>query len=72
MEWIKVKQNLTRELEAETTARSMTEREGMLYRTCETYCQLLSNATHEIMRLELLVDDLKLQLAPTQNQGPHA
>lgn len=35
----------------------MTEREGMLYRTCRMYQQLLAQAVNEITRLELLVED---------------
>jgi hypothetical protein len=41
----------------------MSEREGMLFRSCVMQQELLQQATHEIMRLELLVDDLQAQIA---------
>lgn len=50
------------ELRIELEARSMTEREGMLYRSCAMQQQLLQQATYEIMRLELLVEDLQAQI----------
>jgi hypothetical protein len=40
----------------------MTEREGMLFRSCVMQQELLQRATYEIMRLEFLVEDLQAQI----------
>ena len=63
MEWLKLRRAPEQDLQVELTARSMSEREGMLFRSCVMQQELLQQATHEIMRLELLVDDLQAQIA---------
>jgi hypothetical protein len=62
MEWLRLRRPLEQDLSVELAARSMTEREAMLYRSCVMQQELLQQATHEIMRLELLVDDLQAQI----------
>jgi hypothetical protein len=62
MDWLRIKRSPEQELQIELKARSMTEREGMLFRSCVMQQELLQQATHEIMRLELLVDDLQAQI----------
>jgi hypothetical protein len=42
-------------------ARSMTEREASLFRSCVMYQNLLQQAVYEIMRLELALQDLQEQ-----------
>lgn len=61
MEWMQLKQSPEQSLQIELEARSMTEREGMLYRTCRMYQQLLAQAVNEITRLELMVEDQKVR-----------
>ncbi len=61
MEWIKNNISPEQELQHELTARSMTEREASLYRTCVMYQDLLQQAVWEIMRLELALEDLQAQ-----------
>jgi len=61
MEWIRSNISPEQELQHELTARSMTEREASLYRTCVLYQDLLQQAVWEIMRLELALEDLQAQ-----------
>lgn len=61
MEWIKSNISPEQELQHELTARSMTEREASLYRSCVMYQDLLQQAVWEIMRLELALEDLQEQ-----------
>lgn len=61
MEWIRSNISPEQELQHELTARSMTEREASLYRTCVMYQDLLQQAVWEIMRLELALEDLQAQ-----------
>lgn len=62
MEWLQMRRSPEQELQIELKARSMTEREAMLFRSCVMQQELLQQAVHEIMRLELLVDDLQAQI----------
>lgn len=62
MEWLQIKRRPEDSLRVELAARSMTEREGMFYRALVMQQELLQQATHEIMRLELLVEDLQAQI----------
>ena len=62
MEWLQIKRRPEESLRIELAARSMTEREGMLFRSLVMQQELLQQATHEIMRLELLVEDLQAQI----------
>jgi hypothetical protein len=62
MEWLQIKRTPEESLRIELQARSMTEREAMLFRSCVMQQELLQNATYEIMRLELLVEDLQVQI----------
>jgi hypothetical protein len=61
MEWIRSNISPEQQLQHELTARSMTEREASLYRTCVMYQDLLQQAVWEIMRLELALEDLQAQ-----------
>lgn len=61
MEWIRSNISPEQELQHELIARSMTEREASLYRTCVNYQDLLQQAVWEIMRLELALEDLQAQ-----------
>ena len=61
MEWIKNNISPEQELQHELIARSMTEREASLFRSCVTYQNLLQQAVWEIMRLELVLEDLQAQ-----------
>jgi hypothetical protein len=61
MEWIRSNISPEQELQHELTARSMTEREASLYRSCVMYQDLLQQAVWEIMRLELALEDLQAQ-----------
>ena len=61
MEWIRSNISPEQELQHELAARSMTEREASLYRTCVMYQDLLQQAVWEIMRLELALEDLQAQ-----------
>lgn len=63
MKWLQITRTPEDELRIELEARSMTEREGMLYRLCAMQQQQLQQAVHEIMRLELLAEDLQAQIA---------
>ena len=47
------------ELQYELTARSMTEREASLFRTCVMQQNMLQQAVYEIMRLELALQDFQ-------------
>jgi hypothetical protein len=60
MEWLKINRSAEHDLQVELAARSMTEREASLFRTCTMQQELLQQAAHEIMRLELLVEDLQV------------
>jgi hypothetical protein len=62
MEWLQIKRTPEESLRIELQARSMTEREAMLFRSCVMQQELLQKATYEIMRLELLVEDLQVQI----------
>ena len=62
MEWLQIKRTPEESLRIELQARSMTEREGMLFRSCVMHQELLQKATYEIMRLEFLVEDLQAQI----------
>jgi hypothetical protein len=42
-------------------ARSMTEREASMFRSCIMYQNMLQQAVWEIMRLELALEDLQAQ-----------
>jgi hypothetical protein len=57
MEWIRSNISPEQELQHELAARSMTEREASLYRSCVMYQDLLQQAVWEIMRLELALED---------------
>lgn len=57
MEWIRKNISPEQELHHELVARSMTEREASLYRTCIMYQDMLQQAIWEIMRLELALED---------------
>lgn len=57
MEWIRNNISPEQELHHELTARSMTEREASLYRTCVMYQDMMQQAIWEIMRLELALED---------------
>jgi hypothetical protein len=59
MEWIRSNISPEQELQHELAARSMTEREASLYRSCVMYQDLLQQAVWEIMRLELALEDLQ-------------
>jgi hypothetical protein len=61
MEWIRSNISPEQELQHELAARSMTEREASLYRSCVIYQDLLQQAVWEIMRLELALEDLQAQ-----------
>ncbi len=61
MEWIKNNISPEQELQHELMARSMTEREASLFRSCVMYQNLLQQAVYEIMRLELALQDLQEQ-----------
>ena len=61
MEWIKNNISPEQELQYELAARSMTEREASLYRSCVMYQNMLQQAVWEIMRLELALEDLQAQ-----------
>ena len=63
MKWLQIERSPEESLRIELEARSMTEREAALYRACVMQQQLLQQATYEIMRLELLVEDLQAQIA---------
>lgn len=62
MEWLQIRRTPEESLRIELQARSMTEREAMLFRSCVMQQELLQQATYEIMRLELLVEDLQAQI----------
>ena len=62
MEWLQMRRSPEEDLRIELTARNMTEREAMFFRSLVMQQELLQQATHEIMRLELLVDDLQAQI----------
>jgi hypothetical protein len=57
MKWLQIERSPEESLRIELEARSMTER------ACAMQQQLLQQATYEIMRLELLVEDLQAQIA---------
>jgi hypothetical protein len=57
MEWLQLRQTPEQELAIELEARTLTPREASLFRSCRMYQQLLAQATGEIMRLELLVEE---------------
>lgn len=57
MEWMQLRQTPEQLLGIELEARTMTEREASLYRAMRMYQQLLCQATWEITRLELLLDE---------------
>lgn len=59
MEWIKNNMSPEQELQYELTARSMTEREASLFRTCVMQQNMLQQAVYEIMRLELALQDFQ-------------
>lgn len=59
MEWIKNSIPPEQELQLELAARSMTEREASLFRSCVMYQNMLQQAVWEIMRLELALEDLQ-------------
>jgi len=61
MEWIRSNISPEQELQHELAARSMTEREASLYRSCVMHQDLLQQAVWEIMRLELALEDLQAQ-----------
>lgn len=61
MEWIRTNISPEQELQHELMARSMTEREASLYRTCVKYQDMLQQAVWEIMRLEMALEDLQAQ-----------
>lgn len=61
MEWIRNNISPEQELQHELAARSMTEREASLYRSCVMYQNMLQQAIWEIMRLELALEDLQAQ-----------
>lgn len=63
MDWLKNRRSAEKELRIELQARCLTEREAMLYRSLLTQQELLQQSVHEIMRLELLVDDLQAQIS---------
>jgi hypothetical protein len=62
MKWLQLRRSVEEDLQIELAARSMTHREAMLYKSLVMQQELLQQATHEIMRLELLVDDLQAQI----------
>ncbi len=59
MEWIKNSIPPEQELQYELAARSMTEREASMFRTCIMQQNMLQQAVWEIMRLELALEDLQ-------------
>lgn len=61
MEWIKNSIPPEQELQYELAARSMTEREASMFRTCIMQQNMLQQAVWEIMRLELALEDLQAQ-----------
>jgi hypothetical protein len=61
MEWIKNNIPPEQELQYELAARSMTEREASMFRSCIMYQNMLQQAVWEIMRLELALEDLQAQ-----------
>lgn len=61
MEWIRNNVPPEQELQLELAARSMTEREASLFRTCVAQQNMLQQAVYEIMRLELALQDLQEQ-----------
>ena len=61
MEWIRNNVPPEQELQIELAARSMTEREASLFRTCVAQQNMLQQAVYEIMRLELALQDLQEQ-----------
>ena len=61
MEWIRNNLPPEQELQIELAARSMTEREASLFRTCVAQQNMLQQAVYEIMRLELALQDLQEQ-----------
>jgi hypothetical protein len=65
MEWIRNNLPPEQELQIELAARSMTEREASLFRTCVAQQNMLQQAVYEIMRLELALQDLQ-----EQDHGP--
>jgi len=67
VKWLQIRRTPEQDLQVELQARSLTEREGMLFRSCVMQQELIQQATHEIMRLELLVDDLQAQIASPQS-----
>ncbi len=60
MDWMRLRQSPEQLLAIELQARNYTEREAMLYRSLCTYQQLLAQATWEITRLELLVEEQRM------------
>ena len=62
MKWLQIERSPEESLRIELEARNMTEREAALYRACAMQRQLLQQATYEIMRLELVVEDLQVQI----------
>jgi len=61
MEWIKNSIPPEQELQYELLARSMTEREASMFRTCVMQQNMLQQAVWEIMRLEMALEDLQAQ-----------
>lgn len=61
MEWIKNSIQPEQELQYELLARSMTEREASMFRTCVMQQNMLQQAVWEIMRLEMALEDLQAQ-----------
>lgn len=60
MDWMRLRQSPEQLLAIELQARNYTEREAMLYRSLCMYQQLLAQATWEITRLELLVEEQRM------------
>jgi hypothetical protein len=59
MQWFTPSVTPETALKIELLARSMGEREALLYRTCVAYQDMLKSAVWEIMRLEALLEDQK-------------
>ena len=62
MSWMTNGLTPEQEFELEKVVRSLEPRKAMLYRQLYTYQQWLQNAVWELMRLELEVEELRLEL----------
>lgn len=60
MDWLKTELSPELEFQVEVATRSMEPREAMLYRTCALQREQLQQAIWEIMRLDLCLDDLRM------------